>query len=362
MINNGKRKKESKVKLREITKILQAELIGDGDIEIKGLAPIEKAKAGDITFIANPRYKKYLTQTQASAVIVPLDIKDAPVALIRTKNPYLTYARVAQLFYRWPYQFRGISSGAFIAEGVRLGKNVTIYPFSFIESGTEIGDETIVFTGVYIGPNVKIGKKVIIYPNVSILADCEIGSGVIIHSGAVIGSDGFGFAPDEKGNYVKIPQLGRVRIEDDVEIGANTTIDRAALGETVIKKGTKIDNLVQIAHNVEIGENSIIVAQVGIAGSTKIGNRVTLAGQVGVVGHIEIGDGVTIGAKSGVPKSVSAGQTVASGVPAMPYQTYLRTMLLLPRLPEFTSRLKKLEKELTILKNKIKERYDEGNT
>jgi len=350
------------MKLKEIADFLQAELIGDGDLEISGLAPIEEAKEGDITFVANPKYKKYLATTKASAAIVSLDVKKAPIALIRTKNPYLAYALIAQLFYKWPYGFKGISHQAFIAEDVHLGKDVTVYPFVCIESGVEIGDETIIFSGVYIGPDVKIGKKTIIYPNVVIMAACEIGNHVIIHSGAVIGSDGFGFAPDDKGRYVKIPQLGKVKIEDDVEIGANTTIDRAAIGETVIKRGTKIDNLVQIAHNVQIGQDSIIVAQVGIAGSTKVGNRVTLAGQVGIVGHIEIGNGVTIGAKSGVPRSVPPGVVVASGVPAMPYRTYLKTMSILPKLPEVAAKLRKIEKELDVLKNKVGVKDEEENS
>lgn len=344
------------MKLSAIAKHIQGELVGDGEIEITGIAPIDRATSGQITFIANKKYKKYLKTTKASAAIVPPEIEKAPIALIKAPNPYLAYARVAQLFYKWPYHFKGISPQAVMGKGVKWGKDVTVYPLAYIDDEAQIGDETVIFPGVYIGPQVKVGRQTIIYPNAVVLAGCEIGNRVIIHSGVVIGSDGFGFAPDEQGRYTKIPQMGIVRIEDDVEIGANTTIDRAALGETVIKRGTKVDNLVQIGHNVQIGEDTVIVAQVGIAGSTHVGNKVTLAGQVGVVGHIEIGDGAKVGAKTGVSKSLPANAAVASGVPAMPYQTYLKTMAILPKLPELLARMRMLEKELTELKKIV-----EGN-
>ena len=341
------------MKLSKIAQLLQAELIGDRDIEITGLAPIEKAMPGEITFISNVKYKRYLHTTKASAAIVPLDIVSAPISLIKTENPYLAYAQVAKLFYKWPYEFKGISPKAFIGQDVQLGKGVSVYPLAYIDNEAQIGSDSIIFPGVYIGPRVKIGRKTIIYANAAILADCEIGNRVIIHSGAVIGSDGFGFVSNVDGKHIKIPQLGTVQIEDDVEIGANTTIDRAALGKTLIKKGTKIDNLVQIAHNVQIGEDSLIIAQVGIAGSTKIGNKVTLAGQVGVVGHVHIGNQAKVGAKTGVAKSVPSAAIVASGVPAMPYQTYLKTMAALPKLPELLKKIKLLEKELSTLKDLI---------
>ncbi|MDL1970607.1 MAG: UDP-3-O-(3-hydroxymyristoyl)glucosamine N-acyltransferase [Candidatus Desulfofervidaceae bacterium] len=346
------------MKLSAIAKHIQGELAGDGEIEITGIAPIDRAISGQITFIANKKYKKYLKTTKASAAIVPPEVEESSIALIKAPNPYLAYARVAQLFYKWPYNFKGISPQAVIGKEVKLGENVTIYPLAYIDDKAQIGDGTVIFPGVYIGPQVKVGRQTIIYPNAVVLAGCEIGDRVVIHSGVVIGSDGFGFAPDEQGRYMKIPQLGIVKIDDDVEIGANTTIDRAALGETVIKKGTKIDNLVQIGHNVQVGADSVIVAQVGIAGSTRVGNRVTLAGQVGVVGHIEIGDGVKVGAKTGVNKSIPANTAMASGVPAMPYQTYLKTMAILPKLPELLARMRMLEKELTGLK-KIVEGSDE---
>ncbi len=340
------------MKLGEIATFLGGRLEGNQDIEITGLAPLDKAQKGDISFLANKKYKKYLTSTQASAVIVPPDIEGLKIAVIRVTNPYLAYARLAQLFYKWPYPFKGVSEKAFVAPSATIGKGVTIYPFAYIDEEAKIGDETIIFPGVYVGPRVKIGQKSIIYANVSILSGCVIGERVIIHSGAVIGSDGFGFATDDKGRHLKIPQMGTVVIEDEVEIGANTAIDRAALGETRIKRGTKVDNLVQIGHNVEVGENSILVAQVGIAGSTKIGNNVVLAGQVGVVGHIQIGNYVQVGAKTGVPKSLPEGARVASGVPAMPYQTYLRTVSLLPKLPELWQRIRNLEKELEDIKQR----------
>lgn len=338
------------IKLKEIAQLVGGELIGDGEISVRGIAPLETAKDGQIAFLANPRYKALLKKTKASAVIVPSGIKHTNVAIICTPMPYLAYAKVAKLFYKWPYTFEGISEDAHIGKGVSLGEKVTIYPSAYIDDNAQIGDEVIIFPGVYIGPQVKIGAKTIVYPNVTILADCRIGRGVIIHSGAVIGSDGFGYSKDEQGHYVKIPQMGMVEIEDEVEIGANTTIDRAALGKTLVKRGTKIDNLVQIAHSVVIGEDSVVVAQVGIAGSTKVGDRVKLAGQVGVVGHIRIGNGASIGAKTGVAKSVPREAKMASGVPAMSYQTYLRTMAVLPKLPNLLSRLRQLEREVQRLK------------
>ncbi|MCD6255902.1 MAG: UDP-3-O-(3-hydroxymyristoyl)glucosamine N-acyltransferase [Deltaproteobacteria bacterium] len=344
------------VKLKEIAKLVDGELIGDGEVSISGIAPIETAKDGEISFLANPKYKAFLKKTKASAVIVPKEIKEAGVAIIRTQMPYLAYAKVAKLFYKWPYRFEGISKDAYIGKGISLGKKVTIFPSAYVDDATEIGDYVVIFPGVYVGPRVKIGARTIIYPNVTILADCKVGKDVIIHSGAVIGSDGFGYSRDERGRYVKIPQMGTVEIEDGVEIGANTTIDRAALGKTLVKRGTKIDNLVQIAHNVVIGEDSIIIAQVGIAGSTKVGDRVRLGGQVGVVGHIEIGDGASIGAKTGVAKSVPEEAKMASGIPAMPYQTYLRVMNILPKLPNLLSRIRRLEEEIERLKGEKDEK------
>jgi UDP-3-O-[3-hydroxymyristoyl] glucosamine N-acyltransferase len=341
------------MKLAEIADLIGAELIGDGEIEISGFGPIEATQPGEITFIASLKYKKYLNTTKASAVIVPLDIVSAPLPILKTKNPYLAYAQGARLFYRWPYYYKDISDKAFFGKGVRLGRGVVIYPLAYIDDEAEIGDETIIFPGVYVGPKVKIGQRAIVYPNVSILAGCVIGHQVVIHSGAVIGSDGFGFATDERGKHSKIAQLGIVRIEDDVEIGANTTVDRAAFGETLIKRGTKIDNLVQIAHNVQVGEDAIIVAQVGVAGSTQIGKGVTLAGQVGVAGHLKIGEHAIIGAKTGVAKSVKASTTMASGVPAMPYQNYLKTMTLLPKLADLFKQLKSLQKEISLLRKQI---------
>ncbi|KPJ64360.1 MAG: hypothetical protein AMJ45_05960 [Syntrophobacter sp. DG_60] len=342
------------IKLKEIAQLVGGELIGDGEMLIRGIASIETAEDGQIAFLANPRYKALLKKTKASAVIVPSGIKQVKVAVICTPTPYLAYAKVAKLFYKWPYTFEGISENAHLGKGVSLGEKVTIYPNAYIDDNAQIGNEVIIFPGVYIGPRVKIGAKTIVYPNVTILADCKVGRGVIIHSGVVIGGDGFGYSKNEQGHYVKIPQMGIVEIEDEVEIGANTTIDRAAFGKTLVKRGTKIDNLVQIAHNVVIGEDSIVVAQVGIAGSTEVGDKVRLAGQVGVVGHIRIGNGASIGAKTGVAKSVPKEAKMASGVPAMPYQTYLRTMAILPKLSTLLSRLSQLEKEVERLKGKQK--------
>jgi UDP-3-O-[3-hydroxymyristoyl] glucosamine N-acyltransferase len=259
-------------------------------------------------------------------------------------NPALAYARVADFFAPALPRFSGISQKAFIHKNSKIGEGVSIYPFVYVGEEAVIGDHTILYPGVFVGDRVRIGNSTVIHPNVSILHDCVIGNQVIIHAGTVIGSDGFGFVRDGPIN-VKIPQMGYVQIDDQVEIGANNAIDRAALGKTWIKRGVKTDNLVQVAHNVVIGEDTIIVAMTGISGSTNIGREVVIGGQVGIKDHIKIGDRVMIGSQSGVAKSISPGQVV-SGTPSMPHRLWLKATRITPRLPEMYDRLRRLEKKV----------------
>jgi len=278
------------ITLGEIAQRIDGELVGDASIEIKGVSGIREAEQGDVTFLANPRYEPYLRTTRASAVIMSKNSLETNRPVIYNDNPYLAFLKVVKIFWPTRDDFpRGIHPKAVIGRNVHLGKDASVGPYVVIADEAEIGDRATLLAGSYVGERSKIGEGCLIYPNVSIREDVFIGKRVIIHCGAVVGSDGFGFAKDGDG-YQKIPQVGNVVIEDDVEIGANVCIDRSTTGTTHIGRGTKIDNLVQIAHNVVIGQNSIIVAQVGISGSTELGNNVTLAGQAGIVGHIQIGD------------------------------------------------------------------------
>jgi len=317
--------------LGEIAKLIGGEVVGDPEILITRLTGIEKAGEGDLIFARDIRYLREAEETGASAVIVPLEIEKSSKPLIRVKNPDYAFSRLIEMDApRRKFQ-KGIHPTAVIGKDVKIGKDVSIGPHAVIGDDTEIGEGTVIYPLVYIGENVKIGKNTLIYSNVSIREETSIGNNVIIHSGTVIGSDGFGFVREE-GKYYKVPQIGRVVIEDDVEIGANVTVDRATLGETIIRKGTKIDNLVQIAHNVVIGENCAIVAQVGISGSVEIGNNVTLAGQVGVAGHLTIGENSVVAGKSGVTKSIPPNSYV-SGFPAQPHKEELKIKASLQRLP-----------------------------
>lgn len=330
--------------LGELATLVGGELRGPSDLVISGIAAVDQATSQDITFISAKRYAHLADTSRAAAFIVSPEHAGIPRPLIVVPHPYLAYARVAALFApslrRWP----GISDQACLGQGVELGEEVSIAPFVFLGDGVKVGDRATIMAGCFIGHEVVIGADTLIYPHVAILDRCRVGERVIIHSGVVIGADGFGFVPTPQG-FHKIPQLGVVVIEDDVEIGANCTVDRGALGETRIGKGVKIDNLVQVAHNVSIGEHSIIVAQAGIAGSTKLGKGVALGGQAGVVGHIELGDGVQVGAQSGVTHSMPPGQVVL-GSPARPHREFLNLNAHFSRLPEMFQRLKNLEERL----------------
>ena len=338
--------------LNELASQVGGEVAGDGDVVIHRVAPIDEAVEGEITFLNHPQYRRFLRECRASAVIVGPEAFDEPqgrrLNLLRCSDPYIAFAKISQLFCPAP-RFNGqISPSAYVDESATVNEGVTIFPYAWIGARTQLGHGSVVFPGVFIGENAVIGAECILHPNVVVREGCRLGDRVILHAGVVIGSDGFGYAGKGSGR-VKIPQTGIVVIEDDVEIGANTTVDRATLGRTVIKRGAKIDNLVQIAHNVTVGEFSVIAAQAGIAGSTRIGKNVTLAGQVGVVNHIEIGEGAIIGPQSGVPQSVPAGAVLSGGVAAAPHHEWLKVMTLLPQLPKLWTSVRRLEKQLAHL-------------
>ena len=334
--------------LNEIAKLIDGKVIGDGDTLITGVSGIKEAADGDITFLANPKYSSLMDKTAAAAIITSAEAQKTTKPIILTENPSLAFAKIISMFIPDDAGHpQGIDYTVVMGKNVTLGKDVVLGPYVVIGDNVTIGDNTIIYAGCFIGHHTKIGSQTLIYPHVSIRERISIGNRVIIHSGTVIGSDGFGFATI-KGLHHKIPQVGTVEIADDVEIGANVTIDRARFDKTVIGRGTKIDNLVQIAHNVVIGENALIVAQVGVAGSTIIGNNVTLAGQAGLVGHITIGDNVIVTGQSGVAKSVPA-DTMVSGYPARPFMTTQRvnaSMQNLPKLFELVKQLKKKVEEL----------------
>jgi len=340
--------------LKEIAELIEGEVVGNESIVITGVCGIKEACEGDITFVANPKYIGYIETTRATAIITSREITSAIKPIIRTEDPSLAFAKI--LSFVAPNEVshpQGIHPSAILGKNVKLGKGVALGPYAVIEDNVSIGEGTIIYAGCYVGHHTNIGKGALLYPNVSIRERITIGSRVIIHSGTVVGSDGFGFATI-KGIHHKIPQIGTVVIEDDVEIGANVTIDRARFDKTFIGRGTKIDNLVQIAHNVIIGENSIIVAQAGISGSTTIGKGATLAGQAGLVGHISIGDGAVVAAQAGVTKSVPANTTV-SGYPAKPHETARRVNACLQNLPKLYAKVEGLKKKIEELEAKLKQ-------
>jgi len=343
--------------LREVALLIGATIQGDADAKVRTITGIDKARAGDLTFVANPKYAKYIATTGATGIICSPDISAPDKNLLKVDNPYLAYAKIMNFLYPPRAEAGTVDRLACIGRDVRLGKQVTVYPQVYIGDGCVLEDGVTVYPHCYIGDRVQIGTGTLIYPNVTIREGCIVGKRVIIHAGAVIGSDGFGFAKDGPA-YCKIPQVGIVQIDDDVEIGANVTIDRAAMGKTWIQRGTKIDNLVQIAHNVVIGEDSAIVAQVGISGSTKLGNRVTLAGQVGLIGHITIGDDVIVGAQGGVAAGIPSGQ-IMSGCPAIPHKTWLKASRSFEKLPDMRKTLHELEQKVAALEQQLHQQSKE---
>lgn len=330
-----------------IAALVGGKVEGDGNATVSTFAKIEEGVPGAISFLANPKYTHYIYSTDSSIVLVSKDfVAEHPVkaTLIRVDNPYETVASLLEMVQQATQHLpAGIEQPCHVAEGVEVPEDAYIGAFAYIGQRVRLGKGVKVYPQSYIGDDAVIGDHTIIYPGVKVYHGCKIGARCIIHAGAVIGADGFGFAPDASGKYNKIPQMGIVEIADDVEIGANTTVDRAVMGATRIHQGVKLDNLIQIAHNVEVGENTVMAAQVGVAGSTKIGKQCMFGGQVGFAGHIHIGDRVTIGAQSGVPNSIKPDTTVM-GTPAIPARDFLRQCALLKRLPALFDRVDALEK------------------
>ena len=337
--------------LQELAEYVGGTVIGDPSVKICGVMGIDEAQEGYITFISNEKYAKKIHQTNASAVIVSPKLKDAGKNLLVCENPYLAFAKLVELLmYKKPAHIKGIDTSARIPKTANIGRDVSIYAYVAIGENTQIGNRVVLYPCVYIGNNCTLGEDTIIHPNTVIYDDSVIGRRVVIHANTVIGSSGFGYAPDGQG-YYKIPQVGITVIEDDVDIGANTTINRAVMGETIIRKGTKIDSQVIISHNVEVGENSLIVSQAGIAGSTKIGKHVTLAGGAGIAGHVKIGNNVTIGGYSGVVRDIPDNETYL-GAPALPIHRMRRCYVIIEKLPELKEHIKTLEKRIKELEKR----------
>ena len=342
------------MKLQDIAARLECRLEGDGGIDIERIAGIEDAGPGDLTFFANPKYAAELRRTRASAVILGEQAEAAPCAMLRTRHPYLTFAKAVALFAPDDRPAAGVHHLAVVEPGATVASDASIGAFVVVATGARIGARTIVLAHTVIGRDAEIGDDCVIHARVSIRERVRIGNRVIVQDGAVIGSDGFGFARTPEGTHHKIPQVGRVTIEDEVEIGANTTIDRPAVGETRVAAGTKIDNLVQIAHGVTIGRNVLLAAQVGVAGSTTLEDGVTLAGQVGVAGHLTVGQGVIATAQTGIPNSVEAGSFI-SGYPAIDNRDWLKSSAVFKKLPELRKLVAELQRRLEAIEARLKD-------
>lgn len=346
------------ITLKEIALLLGGTIVGSDNILIKNIRPLENAGHGDITFLANKKYLKQLRTTQASAILAAPQTQAEGKNLVLVSDPYAALGRLLTLFYPVKHSHSGVSKDADVEEGADVSPEATVFPRVYISKGAKVEKGVVLYPGVFIGSDACVGENSILYANVTVYSGSLIGKRVILHSGVVVGSDGFGFAAPGKGNY-KIPQVGFVQIDDDVEIGANSTIDRGTLGRTWIGRNVKIDNLVQIAHNVVIGENSVITAQVGISGSTKLGKSVIVGGQTGIVGHINIGDYVMIAAGSGIHKEIEPGQIIA-GSPQMPYRQWLKVEACRTKLPEMRATLEELKRRTEKLQEQINKQLNKG--
>ncbi|MDF2187391.1 UDP-3-O-(3-hydroxymyristoyl)glucosamine N-acyltransferase [Paraflavitalea sp. CAU 1676] len=332
----------------QIAMLINGTVEGDANAAVGSFGKIEEAQAGQLAFLANPKYEDYLYTTSASIVIIntSLELKQPVKAtLLRVADAYTAFATLLAKYQEvMTQQMTGIQEPSYIAKTAKLGQNIFIGAFSYIGENVSLGNNVKIFPNTFIGDNVKIGDNSILHPGVKVYHDCVVGKNVTIHAGTVLGSDGFGFAPQADGSFKKVPQIGNVVVEDFVEIGANATIDRATMGSTLIKSGAKLDNLIQIAHNVEVGNNTVIAAQAGVSGSTKLGNNVLIGGQAGIVGHLSIADGARINAQSGVSKSIKTPNTAVTGSPAFDYTSTLRSQALSRNLPDMERRIKELEK------------------
>jgi len=332
----------------QIAEALNGKLEGDENIEVNSLTKIEEGKPGSLSFLSNPKYTSYVYETKASIVIVDENFKpekEIKTSLIRVKNAYSAFAKLLEMYQQAKKKLPGVSKLASIAKTASIGKDVFIGDFVSIGDNVTIGDNTFIYNNSSIGNDCKIGNNTTLKPGVIVYDECIIGNDCTIHSGSIIGADGFGFAPVDDNEYAKIPQIGNVIIEDLVEIGAQTTVDRATLGSTIIRKGAKIDNLIQIAHNVEIGENTVIAAQTGISGTTKIGKNCMIGGQVGIIGHLTIADGVKIAAQSGIGKSITEENSVVEGSPAFSIRDFQRSYIHFRRLDTLVKRVNQLERK-----------------
>src|SRR5678816_4470974 len=331
----------------QIAALINGKTEGDANISVNSFRKIEEAVDGQLAFLANPKYEEYLYSTKASVIIIndTLELKQPVTAtLIRVPDAYTAFAKLLSTYQQMmQQQLNGVQQPVYISASASYGENVFIGAFAYLGDNVKVGNNTKIHPNAYLGNNVKIGDNSIIHPGVKIYHDCLIGNNVIVHAGTVIGSDGFGFAPQADGSFKKVPQIGNVIIEDNVEIGANATIDRATIGSTLIMEGAKLDNLIQIAHNVEVGHHTVVAAQAGVSGSTKIGNNVMIGGQAGIVGHLVIADGAKINAQSGVSKSIKTPNTAVTGSPAYDYTSALRSQAISRNLPELEKRVKDLE-------------------
>ena len=333
---------------QQIAGILEGEVVGDAEIEVSRLAKIEEGTSGSLTFLANPKYKPYIYTTKASITIVGKDFvaeNELSTTLIKVDDAYKAFSKLLEYYNQIKLNKSGIETPVFISDTAKKGEQIYIGAFSYIGDNVTLGDHVKIFPNTYIGDNVSIGDNTIIFAGAKIYSDCKIGNYCVINSGAIIGADGFGFAPNAEGEYHKVPQIGNVILEDYVDVGAGTTIDRATLGSTIIRRGVKLDNQIQIAHNVEIGKNTVIAAQTGIAGSTKIGSNCQIGGQVGIVGHITIGNNVKIQAQSGIGRNVKDDE-VLQGSPALNYGDYNKSYVYFKNLPKLVKTINDIERKI----------------
>jgi UDP-3-O-[3-hydroxymyristoyl] glucosamine N-acyltransferase len=341
----------------QIASILEGKITGNPEVSVKGLAKIEEGKEGTLSFLSNPKYEEFIYTTGASICIVNNSFKPSKsipetLTLIAVEDAYSCFAKLLEFYDQMRKKQPKIETPSFISESASVGKDIYVGAFSYIGEGSKIGDNVVIYPNVYIGENVTIGSNTTLHPGATIYTDCVIGDNCTIHAGTIIGADGFGFAPNENGEFSKIPQIGNVIIEDNVEIGSNCTIDRATMGSTIIRKGVKLDNLIQIAHNVDIGKNTVMAAQVGVAGSAKIGENVMIGGQAGISGHLHIANGTKIVAQSGIPSTVRKADTLM-GSPGIPLEDFKKSYFGFRKLPQILTRLQDLEnkiKELTKVK------------
>lgn len=334
----------------QIAGIIQGKIVGNAAVVVNGLAKIEEGSEGKLSFLSNPKYEEYIYTTNSSVCIVndtftPAKELPSTLTLIKVENAYACFAKLLEFYDQMKRKQPKIEPNSYISDKATVGEGLYLGANAYISDGAVIGNNVVIYPNSFIGDNVKIGNNTVVYPNVTVYSDCQIGNNCVIHAGAVIGADGFGFSPDENGIFSKVPQIGIVIIEDNVDVGANTAIDRATMGATIIRKGAKIDNLCQVAHNVELGENSAMAAQVGIAGSAKIGKRVLIGGQAGISGHISIADGTMIVAQSGIPNSVKKPETLM-GAPGIPIEDFKKSYFGFRKLPFILNKIQELEKKI----------------